>query len=159
MFPFFILIILLLFNFSFLHLHTMSNQVVPAVMSEGFDNSNPIQSRSLGERQTDHKCIYWLITMQGLWYCDTDLNVAKHKAGKLISGKKVLIGHRIVQAVFAPETTDEELKELGKCWYVNDWGCMGACSDRTPEDWELIENRLVAFLTTDYHKTMPKQKK
>jgi hypothetical protein len=159
MFPFFILKFLLLFNFSFLHLCTMNSLVVPAVMSEGFDNSNPIKSRSLGERQTDHKCIYWLITMQGLWYCDTDLNVAKHRAGKLMSGKKVLIGHRIVQAVFAPETTDEELKELGKCWFVNDWGCMGACSDRTPEDWELIENRLVAFLTTDYHKTMPKPKK
>jgi len=36
---FFILIILLLFDFSFLHLHTMSNQVESAVLVEGVDNS------------------------------------------------------------------------------------------------------------------------
>ena len=137
----------------------MSNVSSPAVITEGFGNSNPIQARSIKERQTDHKAIYWLITMEGLWYRETNLHTALVRAGKLISGKKILIGHRVVQAVFAPETTDDELEKIGKCYYVNDWGCMGACTDRTPEDEELIKNRLVAFLTTDYHKTEPKTRK
>lgn len=131
--------------------------VASAVASEGVGHSNPISSRSLRERLTDHKSVYFVITFYGgfttRWYRNTNLHQTyTMSAEKFFSGKKVLVNHRVVQLIFTPETTEEELQELATFWYADEWGCLRSCLDCSEQDMELIENRLVAFLTTDYHK-------
>ena len=130
----------------------MSIVASPAVKSEGVGNS-----RTLKERLTDHKSVYFVITFYGgfttRWYRNTNLHQTyTMSAEKFFSGKKVLVNHRVVQLVFTPETTEEELQELATFWYADEWGCLRSCLDCSEQDMELIENRLVAFLTTDYHK-------
>lgn len=135
-----------------------SSVVSSAVTTEGFGNSN----RPLKKRLENHKCVYFVITFYGgfttRWYRNTDLHQTyTMSVDKFFSGKKVLLNHRVVQIIFTPETTEEELQELITFWYADEWGNLRNCLDCSEQDKQLIENRLVGFITTDYKKTLPKK--